>query len=307
MFKKLGLNYMGSKRRLAPKILNEISKYNPNISYLYDLFGGGGAISFLAIQLPMIKKVVYNDLNSGIFELLKQVINNGVKKEYYTFYDREYFLKHKDDNTIIGGLLSTCYSFGGNQMCYLYGKDKEEDKKLLHQIIVDKDEDSLIKLENKYNIKIPNKLIFNKLSINERRLKVTGFIKKICKGNKIVKHLDIIQHLIGIQQLERIQQLKSYNLKLDLLNKSYDVVEINTPIEDTVIYLDPPYKGTGKYKYDINHKKLKEYIKKSPYKIYVSGYDNVYDLNLVTSFNHRSTLSGINNNKKVIENLYCNK
>ena len=39
---KLGLPYMGSKRRLAKPILGYILKHNPNTKYLYDVFGGGG-------------------------------------------------------------------------------------------------------------------------------------------------------------------------------------------------------------------------------------------------------------------------
>ena len=38
---KLGIPYMGSKRKLAHKIINKILLDNPNTKYFYDLFGGG--------------------------------------------------------------------------------------------------------------------------------------------------------------------------------------------------------------------------------------------------------------------------
>ena len=34
-------------------------KENPNAKYFYDLFGGGGAMSFDALQRPQLKQVFY--------------------------------------------------------------------------------------------------------------------------------------------------------------------------------------------------------------------------------------------------------
>lgn len=42
----LGMPYMGSKRKIAKVIIDHILIQNPNCKYFYDLFGGGGAISF---------------------------------------------------------------------------------------------------------------------------------------------------------------------------------------------------------------------------------------------------------------------
>ena len=42
--KKLGLPYMGSKRRLSREIVDHILTAHPNTKYVWDLFGGGGAI-----------------------------------------------------------------------------------------------------------------------------------------------------------------------------------------------------------------------------------------------------------------------
>ena len=46
IIKNLGLPYMGSKRKIAPKIVDFILDQNPDCKYIYDLFGGGGAVSF---------------------------------------------------------------------------------------------------------------------------------------------------------------------------------------------------------------------------------------------------------------------
>ena len=37
--KGLGIPYMGSKRQIAPKIVDYILAKNPNVKYVYDLFG----------------------------------------------------------------------------------------------------------------------------------------------------------------------------------------------------------------------------------------------------------------------------
>jgi len=116
---------------------------------------------------------------------------------------------------------------------------------------------------------------------------------------KQIGRLDI-QHLQNLQQLEHFQRIEP----LEIQNKSYNDVVINTPIDETIIYLDPPYKGTEKYQEGVNHKELLNYIKQSPYKIYVSSYE--FELPCVAEFKHRCTLSSVSNNK-VTERLFCNK
>jgi len=56
--KGLGIPYMGGKRQIAPKIVDYILAKNPNVKYVYDLFGGGGAMSFEFLQRKQIKKVI---------------------------------------------------------------------------------------------------------------------------------------------------------------------------------------------------------------------------------------------------------
>ena len=42
----IGIPYMGSKRKLASEIVSFILERHPKTKYVWDLFGGGGAISF---------------------------------------------------------------------------------------------------------------------------------------------------------------------------------------------------------------------------------------------------------------------
>jgi site-specific DNA-adenine methylase len=53
-YKMVGLPYMGSKRKLSKKIVNFILEKNPDCKYVFDLFGGGGAISFEFLKYEQI-------------------------------------------------------------------------------------------------------------------------------------------------------------------------------------------------------------------------------------------------------------
>ena len=294
--------YMGSKQKLSKQIVDFILADNPECKYIYDLFGGGGAISFEFLQRQQVNKVFYNELNTSITELLIDLLANGITDKYYQWVDRDTFNAHKNDLTWFGGLLQTCWSFGNNQKSYLFGKNIEEHKRLLHEIVVNK----CAKSREIFPLKFDDE-IFNFETVRKRRLAVMRVVKKSSRCDlERLQHLEHLEHLEQLEQLERLERLERLE-NLNITNASYDVVEIKTPINQTIIYLDPPYNNTNKYKEDLCHNALKDYIKNSQYKIYVSGYDNVYDLNCVLEMSHRSTLSSTNNSKKTIEKLYCNK
>lgn len=45
-----GIPYMGSKQKLAHRIVNTIQQRHTDAEHFYDLFGGGGAISLEALR-----------------------------------------------------------------------------------------------------------------------------------------------------------------------------------------------------------------------------------------------------------------
>jgi len=308
--KGLGLPYMGSKRKLAPKIIDFIIEKNPNVKYIYDLFGGGGAVSFEALQRPQIKKVIYNEFNTGVVELLRKVKNEGVTDEFYQWIDRDTFHKHKGDNCWFGGLCKVIWSFGNAQSSYIFGKHIEDDKRLLHEIIINSCENSRKIFNRKHD-----RVIIPKRLLGQERLKVTKHVKKYTGRTDLqqleqLQRLQQLERLQQLQQLERLQQLQRLERlqqleRFDIHNHSYEDVLIDTPVDETIIYLDPPYKGTEKYQFDIDHDALFEWVKKSKYKVYMSSYE-CEDLVSVFEVEHRSTLSA-KNNKKVSEKLFISK
>ena len=313
----LGLPYMGSKRKLAKPIIDYILANNPNTKYFFDLFGGGGAISFEALKRKKFKGVHYNELNAGVVNLLLKIKKDGVTDEFYQWIDRDTFHKHKYDEDWFGGLISTCWSFGNNvDKGYLFSEDNEKIKKPLHDIIVNKCEKSIKEFYNLSGVLVENDIL-RKNNIQDRRLDVMNFLKKSGNKNNMTKSgrfdmecLQKIGRLIEIERISQLQQLTQVeNLSrvenLSITNLSYNEVEINTPTDETIIYLDPPYFNTAKYQKGIDHDEFIEWVKNSPYKIYVSSY-NIPELYECEQFEHRCTLSATANNK-VIEKLYCNK
>jgi site-specific DNA-adenine methylase len=308
MGKKLGIPYMGNKRKLSKPIIDYILEHNPKTKYVYDLFGGGGSISFQALQYKQIEKVYYNELNTGVVKLLQKIQQDGITDEFYKWIDRETFNEHKNDNDWFCGLIATCWSFGNNkEKGYLFSLENETIKKPMHEIIVNKCDNSIKEL-HKISGLVIDKDLLRADTINQRRLDVMNFVKKNLSKSHSLSELQIksinkhsfTEQLTRLQQLEQIKNIQ----QLIISNLSYEDVKITTSVEETIIYLDPPYKNTVKYQYDIDHEKLYEYIRNSPYKIYISSYDMPFPI--VKEFEHRCTLSATANNR-VIERLFCNR
>jgi site-specific DNA-adenine methylase len=107
-----------------------------------------------------------------------------------------------------------------------------------------------------------------------------------------------------LQQLQQLHQLHRLQ-RLEITSGCYSNVTITTPIDETVIYLDPPYINTAKYQNNIDHDALYDWIANSQYKIYLSSYES--HLTPVFEINHRSTLTPKNNSKQVVEKLFSNR
>ena len=140
---KLGIPYMGSKRKLASEILKVITQRHEGISDFYDLFGGGGSVSFTAVKNYNFK-THYNELNRHIFSLVEYLKNNKIlEPKFYEWIDRETFFeqinKSNEDADWFSGYVMSCWSFGNNQKSYLYGENIQEDKFHAHNLIVNKD------------------------------------------------------------------------------------------------------------------------------------------------------------------------
>ena len=279
----LGIPYMGSKRKLAKRINDFILSRHPECRYFYDLFGGGGAISFDAVQRPQLERVHYNELNTAIVELIKKIRDDGVTDEFYQWVSREEFARIGEGADWRAGLVQTCWSFGNNyEKGYLYGADIEPIKRQAHEFCVD-------------GISLPDGTNIASRDVTERRLFLRSYYAK--QGRFDMQHLEALS-VIARFDMEHLE-------RLELSNLDYKSVPIDTPPDQTIIYLDPPYAGTAKYQKGVCHAELLDWILASQYTIYVSSYE-FDDLQEVAAFSHRSTLSATANNR-VTERLFCNR
>lgn len=296
----LGIPYMGSKRKLASEILHFITSRHNGITDFYDLFGGGGSISFTAVKDYRFN-VHYNELNKHIYSLVKYLKENKtLEPKFYEWVTREEFFnqisKSNEDADWYSGFVMSCWSFGNSQSSYLYGSEIEEMKRLAHEVVVNLCSESMLNL----SLDIPD--LFNFDSVHKRRLIFCDHIKKINGGRFDMQNVERAQNLEFIEHLTRMQNLQNLQ-NLQITNNSYENVTITG--KNPVIYCDIPYKGTGEYKEGgFNHDSFYDWFSDLPYPAYLSEYNAPFKE--VQSFKRRSSLSATNNKKQTIEKIFWN-
>lgn len=276
--------YMGSKRKLATKILNVIYQTVGDFDRVYDLFGGGAAFSIAALMAG--HKVFYNEKNTSIVELLRYIVTG--KKLPNRWVTREEYREKVGGDDWFAGFLKSCWSFGNNQKGYLFGAENERLKRLGHLIVVDKDELALKELSEIMNIN---------LQMPKNRLQFRQIIKRLTGERGALEQLEMLQRFAMLQQLQQLQQLEISNL-------DYRDVEI---VPNSVIYCDPPYAGTAKYKEgDFDHVAFWQWCREQRNPVFVSEYKAPDDFKVVAEFKYISKLSSTNKAKVTIEKVHWN-
>lgn len=306
----LRIPYMGSKRKIAEELFQKMLEIKPKAKYFFDIFAGGGAMSFFAVQLGL--KTHYNEKQKGMVNLLNYILErarNGEKGQYgifpddfYKFITREEFAVLKDEDSIKGQFARICYSFGNNQRTYAFG-DIEELKHLAHNIVVFRNEDALAEFNQKNNC---NFLLSKKSTWNERRLDFIAQVTKRLDLERLeqleqLQQLERLQHLLHLLQLDQLEQLPAFTIT----NLDFQDVKIETPIEETIIYLDPPYRGTAEYKESALFDDIDNYFRNSPYTCFMSEYNAPFDS--ILEIRKESLFKTCAKKKYVIEKLYWNR
>lgn len=308
-YSNLRIPYMGSKNKISHDLMYKMLEYKPNAKYFVDCCGGGASLSFLAIQMGL--KVHYNDLQTDLVNFVEYIINrvkNNEKskyglfpEEFYNFVDRETFNKHKNESTIYGQFIRICYSFGNNQRSYAFCKDIEKQKQLAHNIVMFQCEKSLKEFNEIFNV---NFTLSNKKTWNERRFDyMQNFSREQrLKKEEVLVHLQHLENLERITHLERIQNITFSNL-------SYKDIIINTPPEETIVYLDIPYRNTEKYVAgkDFNYEELDNWFKNHNYTCFLSEYNAphkcIFEIKKAKLLNN----TNLTERQYAIEKLYWNE
>lgn len=219
--KPVGLPYVGSKKKISKKII-EILKQNFDIEVkvVYDVFGGGGAITCecLINEIP----VVYNDHDLSVGKMFKKALNCDREYIKSLVVSREEFfsIRDKQDKTTTDELKLLVNSFGNNRKDYIYSKEISDSKYSLAKEI-------LKSIDNDFNYK-KNKVYLD--FINGEN------ISSLVKEDKFKR----MQQIHNIQQLNRVSTTKQKYLKA-MKNRDYNYF---SNIKNQILYLDPPYENT---------------------------------------------------------------
>ena len=278
--KPIGLPYQGSKKKISKKIIEIIKQNFGTTKPIYDIFGGGGAITAECILNGL--EVHYNDLDKDITNAFERVISQDREwiKTLIVSCEEFFEIKAKENKTADDFLKLLVNSFGNDKKSYLYSKETSDLKYNLAKEIIE------------------NHDVFNGYKQTETFKKATYNAKQ--ENDKRVQQLE------RLGQLEQLQQLN----KIKATNKSYHDF---SDISGAILYLDPPYEGSSQKGY-INSFDSQEFydwafkmaknniVIISSYSISDERFESVYSFDEA-----RSTLQGGENIKAKNEKLFMVK
>ena len=283
--KPIGLPYQGSKKKISKKIVEIIKQNFGTEKPVYDIFGGGGAITAECLINGL--EVHYNDLDETVTSMFQKVVSEDRDYLKTLIISRDDFFKirEKENKTVDDELKLLVNSFGNDRKTYLYSRKFSD---------------------LKYNLAI--KIIKNHDTFDG--YKKTDTYKNAYRPFDIGKEKknQTLQQLSRFQQLERLQNININNLEItnhDYTHFSY--------LSDAIIYLDPPYENTVLKGYSINEfnsqsfynwayeMSKKNIVLISSYEISDERFGCVYEFKTA-----RSTLSGGNRGKRT-EKLFMVK
>ena len=225
----LGLPYQGSKKKISKKIVEIIKQNFGTNKPVYNIFGGGGAITAECLVNGL--EVHYNDLDGTATSMFQKVVSEDREYLKTLIVSRNEFFEilNKDKKTLDDNLKLSVNSFGDNRINYLYNKKNSDFK---------------------YNLAME---IINNHDTFENYRKTETYLKsrKAFEGQtyKTRMHpLERIQQLQKLQQLERLQNININNLEItnhDYTHFSY--------LSNVIVYLDPPYEKAHLNGYSINN------------------------------------------------------
>ena len=230
--KPIGLPYQGSKKKISKKIVEIIKQNFGTDKPIYDIFGGGGAITAECILNGL--EVYYNDLDKDITNAFERVISQDREwiKTLIISRDEFFEIKAKENKTTDDFLKLLVNSFGNNKKSYMYSKGISDLKYNLAKEIIEKHD------------------VFCGYRQTETYKKVTSGLDWNWFNTKpeMHKQLEQLSRLLQLEQLQQLQQLKRLQKvnKIKATNKSYhDFSEVS----GAILYLDPPYEGSHQKSY----------------------------------------------------------
>ncbi|HHS7805454.1 TPA: DNA adenine methylase [Streptococcus pyogenes] len=234
--KPVGLPYQGSKKKISKKIVEIIKQNFDADKPIYDVFGGGGAITAECVLNGL--EVHYNDLDNDITDMFQRVISQDREWIKTLIISRDEFnkIRQKEPKSVDDNLKLLVNSFGNELSSYLYGADWSDTKY-----------DLAVEIINKHDV-------FSGYKQTETYKKADKpYDEGELEKNKKLTQLEQLQQLGRLQQLEQLGRLQQLG-RLEQLEPTNYSYEAFSDIEDAIFYLDPPYENTTQksYKGDFN-------------------------------------------------------
>ena len=266
----LGLPYQGSKKKISKKIIEIIKQNFGTDKPIYDIFGGGGAITAECMLNGL--EVHYNDLDHTITDMFQRVLATDREFLKTLIVSRDEFLKilEKENKTVDDNLKLLVNSFGNKRRTYLYSKEKSDIK---------------------YNLAI--EIIKNHDTFSGYR-KTDIYLKQQPQR---------LQQLEQLQQLQQLQQLEATNLDFKAFsNIENAILYLDPPYEGTTHegYSIDGFDSQSLYDWAYNMSK-KNIVLISSYEISDERFECVYEFKKA-----RSTVQGGTSNNKT-EKLFMVK
>ena len=272
--KPIGLPYQGSKKKISKKIVEIIKQNFGTDKPIYDIFGGGGAITAECMINGL--DVHYNDLDETVTSMFQKVVSEDRDYLKTLLISRDEFFKirDKESKTIDDNLKLLVNSFGNDRKTYLYSR-KFSDLKYNLAIEIIKNHDTF----DGYKKTDTYKNAYRPFDVGKE------------KKNQVLNQLK------PLQQLERLQQVSH----IEATNLDYTEF---SGAENAILYLDPPYENTVLKGYSIDSfdsqsfydwafkMANKNIVLISSYEISDSRFECVYEFKKA-----RSTFQGGTNNK----------
>ena len=218
----VGLPYVGSKKKISKKIVQLIIQNFGKDKTVYDIFGGGGAITAECIINGL--DVRYNDLDKTVVDMLETVLKTDREFLKTLIVSRKEFFEilSKEEKTAEDNLKLLINSFGNGGNTYLYNKEVSD-----------------IKYKTALDV-IHNHDVFY------------GYRQTETYNQTLDKHIgqiDILKQLERLLQLERLEQLNQLQQTQGGVIHPFTTFDYKrfSNVTNAIIYLDPPYEGTDSF------------------------------------------------------------
>ena len=245
--KPIGLPYQGSKKKISKKMIEIIKQNFGTDKPIYDIFGGGGAITAECILNGL--EVYYNDLDKDITNAFERVISQDREWIKTLIVSRTEFteIKAKENKTTDDFLKLLVNSFGNKKKNYLYSKEISDLKYNLAKKIIENHDVFIGYKQTETYKEVTSGLDWNWFNAKPEIHKQLEQLQRLRQLEQLqqLQQLEQLQQLQQLERLERLERLEKLN-KIKATNKSYhDFSEVS----GAILYLDPPYEGTNQEGY----------------------------------------------------------